>query len=179
MTKLKILFILFCLFLLAACPAPRFNHVIINESNEILEVEYEYVLPMVKHDSSEITAPAKTTIAEYNDKDAGEVWRNLTAQKDYQIESREEETSVNVYGSNEKRKQTTRVEKVRLALQQGEILRVFVSEHINKAIKNLKRISLKGAKGKLEIEGDGFEQFAEYRTGGFFSGKTDYRIVYK
>ncbi len=166
--------------LLCACPAPKYNHLIVNRSGEVLEVEYEYVLPSVKYDDSRITTPAKTSAARYEDENAENIWQNLNAEKDFQIEMRVEEMEIKVHGANkETSSQTVRIATVKLQLQPNEILRVFVSEHINSEIKNLKRITLKSKKGNLKIEGEGFEQFNEYRTGGFFSVKSDFRIVFK
>jgi len=177
MTKLKTLLILLSLFWLTACPAPEFNHVIVNESDMVLEVEYEFFLPSVKHDSSQLTAPAKMTLGEYDGEDAGKNWRELVAQKDYELEIRKEAAKWS--GSQASEKHIEDVWKYRLKLMPGEVLRLFHSSHINFDVKNLKKIILTSDKGRLEIEGDGFEQFAPYSWGGFFSRRSDYRIVFR
>lgn len=178
MIKIKICAVLLCLLWLTACPAPEFNHVIINESNEDLNVEYEFFLPMVKHDYSDLTAPAKMTLAEYNGGEAEKKWRKLVAPNDYESEMTKEdaeESEDNQTGENQARE----VGIYRLKLMPGEVVRVFRSAHINYDIKNVKRILIKGRKGKLEIEGTGFEQFNPPFKGGLFPQISDYRIVYR
>lgn len=132
---------------------------------------------MVKHDGSRLTTPVKMTLAEYDGEDAEKNWRGLVEQKDYELEIRKEEVKSSGSQTNEKRLES--VWKYRLKLSPGEVLRVFHSSHINIDVKNLKKIILTSEKGKLEIEGDGFEQFAPYSRGGFFSKRSDYRIVFR
>lgn len=179
MRKASVGFVLAFTVLLCACSPLALNHIIVNESDAVLEIEYEYVLPMTKYDKAQITTPAKMTFGQYNEEDSEKYWRGLTATQDYEFEARQEERIIKINGKDEHYKQPHEICTVRLKILPGEVLRVFTSARINSDIKNLKRISLTGEKGKLEIKGDGFEQFTEVRTGGFFSGRTDYRIVYK
>jgi len=172
-----------CLFLavclLTACSPLAYNHVVINESDDVLDIEYEYFVPMVKHDNSQLTTPAKMNLTQYADEDAEKIWSDFSGQNEYETESRKEEVVSAENMNNEKITATEEVRSVRLKLFPGEVLRVFASTRVNHKLTDVKRISLIGKKGKLQIEGAGFEQFAEHRTGGFFSGAADYRIVYK
>lgn len=172
MYKLKTILILFFLLSLTGCPAPEYDHVIINESDSILEVEYEYAMMSVKYDSSQVSNPAKTNLEQY-EKEAKN-WITFSPQNEYQLESAGEETITTP--NNERSKQE--IKRINLKLLPNEVLRVFVSAHINFDLKNLRKISLRGENGKLEIEGAGFEQFAAYRPGGFFTSTKDYRLVY-
>lgn len=172
----KITFILSALLWLTACPAPEFNHVIINQSDSVLRVEYEYVLPQVKFDSTDITAPMKLSLEQYEASGgAAKHWTAFSEANEFQIESRNEEATDAQTGQALKRE----IKTVKLALLPGEVLRVFVSGHINFDMRNLQRIRLTGERGRLEIEGAGFEQFSNHRPDRFFTDTRDYRIVYK
>ena len=177
MNKRKLILILFCLLNLTACPAPKYDFVIINSSEKELLVEYIYVLPMVKYDNSEITYPAKIDLASYNKGEAIQ-WRKLNIDTDYTLEAGKEPYSVKMQDSSEEKTAERTIHTIKLKLQPNEVLRVFNSEGINMSMKGVKKIVLTGEKGKLEIEGEGFRQFDPYRPTGFFKQVRDYRIVY-
>ena len=174
--KLQFVSLLISVCLLTACSPLKLNHVVINESKTILEVEYEYVIGMRRGDSDELNNPAKMTLEQYEKSDVETPWNDLSAENGYELQSVSEETS-NIPISDEQIKKEDK--KVIIKLLPGEVLRVFVSEHLNDDRKNLKKISLRGENGKLEIEGAGFEQFSDYRPDRFFTDTKDYRIVYR
>ena len=174
--RLRLAFFLASICLLTACPAPEFNHVIVNESKTVLDVEYEYVTGRLREDHSTIANPAKMNAEQYENGGQNDQWINLTAENEYDLATVAEESIVEP-NTNQQRK--LEVKRVKLKLLPGEVLRVFVSSHINIDLKSLKKISLRGANGSLEIEGAGFEQFSAYRPNGFFTDTKDYRLVYR
>lgn len=176
MNKLKAFSVLFCLVLIAGCSAPKYDHVIINQSNTILEVEYEYAEQVGKLTSLQLSNPARMSWNDYQKAEApSEKWIKLAAGNEYQVESVGIET---LKDSTATEKIQFETKKAKLKLLPNEVLRVFVSSHINFDVKNVRKIVLRGENGKLEIEGAGFEQFFNHCEGGFFSQRCDYRIVY-
>lgn len=174
--KLQFVLLLISVCFLTACSPLKLNHVIINESKTTLEVEYEYVIGMRREDSSELDKPVKTTSEQYEKSGVETAWNALSAENGYELESVSEET-INNPNTNEQMKKEDK--KVKIKLLPGEVLRVFVSTHLNGDRKSVKRISLRGENGKLEIEGAGFDQFSDYRPDRFFTDTKDYRIVYR
>lgn len=168
--------ILLSVCFLTACPAPESDHVIINESKTMLDVEYEYVTGGIQEGHWKLAEPAKINLEQFGNGDSQTAWTALTAENEYQSETIGENSSAD---SNDNPQRKSGVKKVKLKLLPNEVLRVFISSHINSDLKNLKSLRLSGENGKFEIEGNGFEQFSAYRTGRFFTDTNDYRIVYR
>ena len=173
--KLYVAIFLFSVCFLTACPAPESDHIIINDSKTILNVEYEYVTGKLAEDHTKLSEPAKIGFQQYGNGGSETQWTNLTAENEYQLENVGESSATD--SNNRQRKQE--IKKVKLKLLPGEILRVFVSSHMNIDLKNLKSLKLIGENGKFESEGDGFEQFSAYRPDRFFTDTNDYRIIYR
>lgn len=170
---LYLLVLLFSACILSACPAPRYDFVIINRSNETIEIEYEFILYDMEHDYWREKSPAKMITSEY-EKNDNKNWEILEIGKDFLSENeklpnpQQSETSSNEIFLN----------KVKLQLKPNEVLRVLNSDVVNSDIRGVKKLNIKSKSGSLIIEGDGFRQFYRYKKGGLFSGRTDYRLVY-
>lgn len=176
MRRLKILFVLLCGALLCACPMQRFDHVIINKSNEILEVEYEYISLARVNDDSQIRNPAKMPLDEFQNSKSTRDWQTLIADRDYRIEDINREISIEVYETNEIRKELQPGKKIRLRLLPKEVLRVFNDDALGSP--GIAKIKLSGEKGQMLMEGFGFQIFHERRTGGLLGNTSGYEIIY-
>lgn len=171
--------LLLFVILMSACQPNRYNFVIINRSETILEVEYEYGEPSTKYDDYLLSTPAKIPFEIYDkDDNYKEKWQTLMPDKDFEFETREESVTEKNTTSEETVGSKKQFKKVKLELQPNEVLRVFYSDAINYSPKGVRRLYLQGDKGKLLIEGDSFKQFTEYRPRGFLAQIKDFRLVY-
>lgn len=178
MTKISITALILIVCLLTSCSPPNTDYVVINKSDVVLEVEYEFfgASPV----ESNKPFPAKQELAKYeleNDSHKND-WRSVT-NDEYEIEKDQRERIVRY--SQDKKREVVETTKIKLKLLPGEVLQVTEAQFSFDESK-LCRLSLKGERGNIIYEnGRLLERFDSYYRKSWLPQMDpfDYRIVYQ